>query len=145
MVIVSNKPYEILLVEDNFAQIKLFEEVLKEGQKEVNLHVAPDGEAALNYLLNKDRKNPLPDLIFLDLQLPKRKGWDVLREVKTNQALSHIPVIIFTSSNREEDVRRAYELNANCYIQKPLDFEEFIHVVQSVEKLWLNSLPRLVP
>src|SRR5438874_12852403 len=123
-------PVEILLVEDNPADVRLTREALKEGKVYNNLHWAKDGVEALEFLRRegKHAKAPRPDIILLDLNLPKKDGREVLSEIKSDDQLKHIPVVILTTSKAEEDVLRSYELHANCYVTKPVDLDKFIVV-----------------
>lgn len=134
------KPIEILLVEDNPGDIRLTQEVLKEGKIRNHLNVVEDGEKAIAFLqrLEPYSQAPHPDLILLDLNLPRRNGLEVLKIIKTNQSLKHIPVIVFTTSQAEEDIIGAYNLYANCYITKPIDLSQFIRSVKSIEDFWLT-------
>jgi chemotaxis family two-component system response regulator Rcp1 len=134
------KPVEILLVEDNPGDVRLTIEGLKEAKVYNNLHVARDGIEALRFLYQEGPHSdaPRPDLILLDLNLPRKDGREVLAEIKADKSLKRIPVIVLTTSQDEEDIFKTYDLHANCYITKPLDFEQFMHVVQSVEDFWLS-------
>ena len=134
------KPVEILLVEDNKVDVGLIEEVFEEAKIKNSLHVAEDGEEAMLYLHaeGKFSGSRRPDIILLDLNLPKKDGREVLREIKEDINLKNIPVIILTSSSAENDITRAYELHANAYVTKPLDFDQFIKVVGSIESFWLE-------
>lgn len=139
-------PINILLIEDNPADIRLTQEVLKEGKINNVLNIATDGEEALCYL-NKEGEfasSPTPDIILLDLNLPKKDGREVLSEIKSNPKLSQIPVIILTTSTAEKDIVTTYQHHANCYISKPVDFNQFIDVVRSIENFWL-SIVKLPP
>jgi CheY-like chemotaxis protein len=133
-------PVEILLVEDNAGDVRLTKEALKEGKVYNNLHWAKDGVDALEFLRRegKHTKAPRPDIILLDLNLPKKDGREVLSEIKSDDQLKHIPVVILTTSKAEEDVLRSYKLHANCYITKPVDLGKFIVVVQSIDRFWLT-------
>ena len=133
-------PVEILLVEDNAGDVRLTKEALKEGKVYNNLHWAKDGVEALEFLRRegKHAKAPHPDIILLDLNLPKKDGREVLSEIKSDDQLKHIPVVILTTSKAEEDVLRSYKLHANCYITKPVDLGKFIVVVQSIDRFWLT-------
>ncbi|OLE18372.1 MAG: response regulator [Betaproteobacteria bacterium 13_1_20CM_3_63_8] len=133
-------PVEILLVEDNAGDVRLTKEALKEGKVYNNLHWAKDGVEALEFLRRKGKhaKAPRPDIILLDLNLPKKDGREVLSEIKSDDQLKHIPVVILTTSKAEEDVLRSYKLHANCYITKPVDLGKFIVVVQSIDRFWLT-------
>jgi two-component system, chemotaxis family, response regulator Rcp1 len=133
-------PVEILLVEDNLGDARLTQEALKEGKVYSNLHWTKDGVEALEFLNRKGKYSdaPRPDIILLDLNLPKKDGREVLSEIKNDEKLRHIPVVILTTSKAEEDVLRSYELHANCYVAKPVDLEKFIKVVQSIDRFWLT-------
>ena len=133
-------PIEILLVEDNPGDVRLAEEALNNRNVASHIHVAVDGEEAISFLRREDRYSdaPPPDLILLDLNLPKKDGREVLAEIKADDALQHIPVVVLTTSRSDEDIRTAYHLSANCYIAKPVDFDEFINVVKSIEDFWLS-------
>ena len=133
-------PVEILLVEDNPGDVRLTKEALKEGKVYNNLHWAKDGVEALDFLKRKGKhaKAPRPDIILLDLNLPKKDGREVLAVVKSDADLKHIPVVVLTTSEAEEDVLKSYSLHANCYVTKPVDLEKFIHVVQSIDRFWLT-------
>jgi chemotaxis family two-component system response regulator Rcp1 len=133
-------PVEILLVEDNPGDVRLTKEALKEGKVYNNLHWARDGVEALEFLKRegKHAKAPRPDIILLDLNLPKKDGREVLAVIKQDAVLKHIPVVVLTTSKADEDVLRSYELHANCYVTKPVDLEKFIQVVQSIDRFWLT-------
>jgi two-component system, chemotaxis family, response regulator Rcp1 len=133
-------PVKILLVEDNPADVGLVEEAFQDGRLQCCLDVAQDGVAALEYLrrVQAQGKAHLPDLILLDLNLPKKDGREVLGEVKADPALREIPVIVLTTSDDEADVHRAYGLHANCYLTKPVEFDDFIRKVRSIEDFWLT-------
>jgi chemotaxis family two-component system response regulator Rcp1 len=133
-------PAEILLVEDSPSDIRLTQKVMADARIANNLHVARDGADALAFLR---REGPhadavRPDLVLLDLNLPRVDGRDVLRAIKSDAALRHIPVIVLTTSREEGDVLSSYELQANSYISKPIDLNEFIDVVRSIEGYWLS-------
>lgn len=131
---------DILLVEDNPADVRLTREALKENKMANNLSVVVDGVEAMNYLRKKGKyaKATKPDIILLDLNLPKKDGREVLAEVKQDKDLKRIPIVILTSSQAEEDILKTYNLHANCYITKPVDFNQFLKVVQSIEDFWLT-------
>ncbi|MET0398611.1 MAG: response regulator [Longimicrobiaceae bacterium] len=135
-----SRPIDILLVEDNPGDVRLTREALREGKIRNNLHVARDGVEALAFLRREGEHAdaPRPDVILLDLNLPRKSGREVLSEVKQDPALRQIPVVVLTSSNAEEDILRAYDLHANCYISKPVDLEQFIKVVRSIEDFWFT-------
>ena len=133
-------PIEILLVEDNPGDVRLTIEALKEGKVANEINVAADGIEALAFLRREGKyKNaPKPDLILLDLNLPKKNGREVLAEIKMNPHLKCIPVVVLTSSQAETDIVTTYNLHANCYITKPVDFDQFIKVVKSIENFWFK-------
>jgi chemotaxis family two-component system response regulator Rcp1 len=134
------KPIEILMVEDNPGDVRLTVEALKETKLNNNLNIVKNGVEALAYLRREGEyaNAARPDLILLDLNLPKKDGREVLREIKEDQDLGRIPVVILTTSQAEEDILRTYDLHANCYISKPVDLEQFTQVVQSIEFFWLT-------
>jgi CheY-like chemotaxis protein len=140
MVGMTGRPVEILLVEDNPGDVRLTIEALREGKVRNHLSVAEDGEEALAFLRREGSyaHAPRPDLILLDLNLPRKDGREVLAEIKADPRLKTIPVVILTTSQADQDVARSYELNANCYVTKPVDLEQFIGVVQSIEDFWLT-------
>lgn len=133
-------PIEILLVEDNPADVRLTREALKDAKVLNNLSVVMDGEEAMAFLRRQGRhaEAPRPDLILLDLNLPRKDGREVLAEVKEDESLRSIPVVILTTSKSEADILRSYDLHANCYIAKPVGLEEFLRVVESIEEFWLS-------
>ena len=135
-----SRPVEILLVEDNPADVRLTREALKEGKVRNNLYVARDGVEALEFLRQEGQFTDAvrPDLILLDLNLPKRDGRQVLEEIKSDSSLRQIPVVILTSSQAEQDIAKAYDLHANCYVSKPVDLDQFIKVVRSIESFWFS-------
>jgi CheY-like chemotaxis protein len=132
--------FEILLVEDNPGDVELTREALLESKIHMDLSVVPDGVEALAFLRREGQyaKAPRPDLILLDLNLPKKDGRTVLGEIKQDRSLRNIPVVILTSSQAEQDIVRAYDLHANCYVTKPVDLDQFISIVQSIEQFWLT-------
>ena len=134
------RPVEILLVEDNPGDVRLTEEALKEGKVINNIHLANDGVEAVSFLQQEGKYTNAvrPDLILLDLNLPKKDGREVLMEIKKDEELRRIPVVVLTTSRAEEDIIRTYDYHANCYITKPVDFEQFIKVVKSIEDFWLS-------
>ena len=134
------KSIEILLVEDNPGDADLAREALENSKVRNNLHVVGDGEAAMAFLRRhgKYAAAPRPDLVLLDLNLPKKDGREVLAEVKADDILKRIPVVILTTSKAEEDILKTYNLHANCYITKPIDLNQFIKVVQSIEEFWFT-------
>lgn len=131
---------EVLLVEDSPADARLTQEAFRDGKIRNNLTVVTDGAAAMSYL----RREPpyesaaRPDLVLLDLNLPKIDGREVLRRIKTDPALKSIPVVVLTTSEADEDVAKAYEFHANCYIRKPVDLDSFLRIVSVVENFWLT-------
>ena len=133
-------PINILLVEDNPGDIRLTKEVLKEGKIQNNLSVVMDGEEAIFFLrkIGQYKDAVSPDIILLDLNLPKKDGREVLAEIKADSRLSIIPVIVLTTSAAEQDVLNMYANHANCYITKPVDFNQFINVIKSIENFWLS-------
>ncbi|MDB5924373.1 MAG: transcriptional regulator [Betaproteobacteria bacterium] len=133
-------PIEILIVEDNPGDVRLTKEALKEGKVYNNLHWAKDGVEALEFLRREGRhaNAPRPDIILLDLNLPRKDGREVLLEIKTDDRLKQIPVVVLTTSKAEQDVLRSYDLHANCYVTKPVDLDKFIVVVQSIDRFWLT-------
>src|SRR5574337_1997952 len=130
----NGKIIDILLVEDNPGDVELVREALNEGKVRNELHVAMDGEEAIRILRGSD---PCPDLVLLDLNLPRKNGREVLQDIKSDPKLAIIPVVVLTSSKEEEDILRSYRLHANCYITKPVDLEQFLNVVKSIENFWL--------
>jgi two-component system, chemotaxis family, response regulator Rcp1 len=134
------KPIEILLVEDNPGDVRLTQEALKSGRLWHTLDVARDGIEAMQYLRREAgfQNATLPDLILLDLNLPKKDGREVLAEIKSDERLKVIPVVVLTTSKAEEDILKSYKLHANCYIQKPVDFPRFAEVVQSIQDFWFT-------
>lgn len=135
-----NGPVEILLVEDNPGDVRLTKEALKEGKVYSNLHTVKDGVEAMAFLRREGKYKdvPRPDIILLDLNLPKKDGREVLEEIKTDDSLKRIPVVVLTTSKAEEDVLRTYNLHANCYVTKPVDLEKFMVVVKSIDVFWLT-------
>ena len=134
------RPIEILLVEDNPGDVRLTIEALKEGKVRNRLSVARDGVEALAFLRRQGPHagSTRPDLILLDLNLPRKDGREVLAEIKEDVSLRRIPVVVLTTSKAEEDILRTYDLHANCYITKPVDLEQFISVVRSIDDFWLS-------
>ena len=145
-VVSSRVAFEILLVEDSPGDVRLTREALKDAKMYINLHVATDGIEAMAFL-NREGPYvavPQPDLILLDLNLPRKDGRQVLEEIKENPSLKCIPVVVLTTSASDEDVLRSYQLHANCYISKPVDLEGFLKVITSIDNFWLTivKLPR---
>lgn len=137
----KERPLEILLVEDNLADVRLLVEVLKEGKDYHNMNVVTNGVEAMAYLNRKGKFSDAtrPDIILLDLNLPKKDGREVLKEIKSDKKFKRIPVVVLTTSDSEEDVAKSYEYHANCYITKPVDLDQFIQVVNAIENLWLEN------
>ncbi len=135
------KPVEILLVEDNPGDIRLMKEAFKESGFFSRLNVAHDGEQAMAYLRREGKySNSLrPAMILLDLNLPRKDGREVLAEIKMDNRLRQIPVVILSTSTSAEDVRRAYDLHANCYVPKPLDVDQLVQLSRSLEEFWLST------
>jgi two-component system, chemotaxis family, response regulator Rcp1 len=131
---------EILLVEDNPGDVRLIQEALDGGKLRNNPHVVSDGQAAIDFLHRRGKFGdaPRPDLILLDLNLPRRNGREVLESIKAHDDLKRIPVVILTTSKEEEDIVRAYNLSANCCVTKPVEFEQFMKVIRMIEEFWLT-------
>ena len=142
----TGTPIEILMVEDNPGDVRLTIEALKETKVRNNLNVVRDGAEALAFLRRQGRyaQAPRPDLILLDLNVPRIDGRQVLAEIKADADLRRIPVVVLTASQAEEDILKTYDLHANCYVTKPVDLDQFIKVVQSIETFWL-TIVRLPP
>jgi two-component system, chemotaxis family, response regulator Rcp1 len=140
------EPIEVLLIEDSAGDVRLTREAFKDAKVHVNLYVAEDGVEAMAFLKREGRhaEAPRPDLILLDLNLPKKDGREVLREIKEDPTLGVIPVVILTTSASEADILRTYQLHANCYITKPVGLDGFLRVVKSIDSFWLSvvKLPR---
>ncbi len=133
-------PIEILLVEDNPGDIRLTREAFQTGRVRNNLHVVTDGVEALAFVnqQNQYQNAPVPDLILLDLNLPKKDGRQVLAEIKASPHLKRIPVVVLTTSEADQDILKAYEMHANSYITKPIDLDQFFKVIKSIEDFWLT-------
>jgi two-component system, chemotaxis family, response regulator Rcp1 len=142
----SRETVEILLVEDNSADVVLVREALREGKVRNDIHVAADGIEAMKFLRRRGEFNkaPRPDLILLDLNLPLKDGREVLEEIKSDPELQSIPVVILTTSKDEEDVAKSYQLHANSFITKPVSFDQFLKVMRSIEDFWFEIV-RLPP
>ncbi len=142
----TGRPVEILLVEDNPGDVRLTKEALKESKVLNKLSVVEDGLEALAFLRGKGKyaNAPRPDLILLDLNLPKKDGREVLADIKADESYKRIPVVVLTTSKAEEDIIKTYNLHANCYITKPVGLQQFIKIVKSIEDFWLTivKLPR---
>jgi CheY-like chemotaxis protein len=136
----ASRPIEVLLIEDNPGDANLTKLALEESKIRINLNVVQDGVEAIKYLRREDMyaTATIPDLILLDLNLPKKDGREVLAEIKADRLLRRIPVVVLTTSQAEEDILRAYNLFANCYITKPVDFDRFVKIVQSIEEFWFT-------
>lgn len=134
------RPINILLVEDSPGDVRLTQEILADTRMANDIHVVNDGEAAMAFLRHQGEhaEAPRPDLVLLDLNLPRKDGREVLQEMKNDETLRRIPVIVLTTSAAERDVLRSYDLHVNCYITKPIDLDEFITVVRSIEGFWLS-------
>ena len=137
---------DVLLVEDDPADVVLVKEAFEFNKVHNTLHVVSDGEQALQFLRREGEhaQAPRPDLVLLDLNLPRKDGREVLAEIKADEGLRQVPVVILTSSEAEGDIARAYELHANCYVTKPVDLDQFITIVRSIEQFWFTivKLPR---
>jgi len=144
---ISAVPIEVLLVEDSPGDVRLTREAFKDAKVHINLHVASDGAAAMAFLGREGEHSnaPRPDLILLDLNLPKKDGREVLAELKESLTLKSIPVVILTTSASETDIQGSYQRHANCFITKPVDLEGFLKVVKSIDNFWLSvvKLPRV--
>lgn len=136
----SFRSIEILLVEDNAADVRLTIEALREGKVKNNLSVTRDGEEAMQFLRREGAfaEAPRPDLVLLDLNLPRKDGREVLADIKADDRLKTIPVVVLTTSSAEADILKSYSLHANCYITKPVDLEQFVQVVRSIDDFWLT-------
>ncbi len=143
----STSPVNILLIEDNPGDVRLTQEAFKEGNIEIKLDVVMDGVEAIKYLKKEipyDQADT-PDLVLLDLNLPKKDGREVLHEIKTDNNLKRIPVVVLTTSNAQQDILKSYNLHVNCYVNKPVDFDKFFDIIQKIEDFWLSTaiLPTL--
>ena len=138
----STKPLEILLVENNKGNIGLITELFLDSEFITNLHIAEDKKEAIYFLYGEDKflDSPLPDIIILDLNLPKKDRREVLKEIKENDDLKNIPVIVLTTSSAEKDICRVYDLHANAYIVKPINFDEFMAAIKSIEDFWFKAV-----
>jgi len=144
----ARRPIKILLVEDNPGDVRLTQEAFREGNIQVDLNVARDGVEAVAYLRAEApfEEATRPDLILLDLNLPKKDGREVLSDIKNDSELKRIPVVVLTTSNAEADILKTYNLHVNCYINKPVDFDRFFDIVQKIEDFWLSTavLPSMI-
>ncbi len=142
----SWQPIQILLVEDNPGDVELTRQALERAKVANRLHVVSDGADAVDFIFRRGRFSdvPQPDIILLDLNLPKKDGRQVLSEIKADANLAKIPVVVLTTSQAEEDIHRAYQLHANCYITKPVDFKQFLRIITTIEEFWLSvvKLPK---
>lgn len=137
---ITAKPIEILLVEDSKGDVGLIEEVFEDAKIRNNLRVVEDGEEAILYLHGEGQFSGVsrPDIVLLDLNLPKKDGREVLEEIKNDEDLKNIPVVVLTTSKAEADILKSYNLHANAYVTKPVDFDQFIKVIKSIEDFWLE-------
>src|SRR5437868_4591827 len=144
----TGRTVNILLIEDNAGDVRLIQEAFKDSKIENKFSVVYDGEKAMKYLYKQDEfaDMPRPDIIFLDLNLPKKSGLEILEEIKTDAELRKIPVVVLTTSSSAEHIQKSYGLYANCYITKPVDFNQFVDVVKVIEGFWFNiaKLPKTV-
>ncbi len=136
----AGKMINILLVEDNPGDVRLTEEAFRESKIRNRFHAVQDGVEAMAFLRREGdyADMPRPDVILLDLNLPRKDGREVLEEIKVDEKLQRIPVVVLTTSQAEEDILKTYNLHANCYINKPVDLEQFLKVVQTINDFWLN-------
>jgi two-component system, chemotaxis family, response regulator Rcp1 len=136
------EPLDVLVVEDNPGDARLIKEVLNSNHVYCRLHIVIDGVDAMNFLYKKGQFGcaPRPDLILLDLNLPKKDGREVLAEIKSNDRLKQIPVVIMTTSHADEDIYNSYSLHANCYIAKPMDLDQFVKVIKFIEEFWFSMV-----
>jgi CheY-like chemotaxis protein len=135
----NSRTIDILLVEDSLGDVRLTQETLRDAKVQNTLHIASDGMEATNFLWRRGKyaNVPRPDLILLDLNLPKKSGREVLEEIKLDPSLKSIPVVVLTTSAAEEDILRTYQLHANCYITKPVDLDQFLRIVKAIDDFWL--------
>ncbi len=137
---VRTRPINILLIEDNPGDVRLTQEAFKEGKMNIELSVTMDGVEAVKFLKKQEKYEDAvtPDLILLDLNLPKMDGREVLEVIKSDSILKRIPVVVLTTSNAEQDILKSYNLHVNCYINKPVDFDKFFDIIQKIEDFWLS-------
>lgn len=137
---IEGRAVEILMAEDSPGDVLLTRKALENSKLKINLHAVSDGVEAIQFLRREGEYGdvPTPDIVFLDLNMPRKDGREVLTEIKTDPLLRHIPVVILTTSDSEQDIERSYELNANCYITKPVDMDQFVKVVSSIEDFWFT-------
>lgn len=140
----DGRPVEILLAEDNPGDVKLTEKALEKGKVLNNLHVVNDGVEAMHFLRQEGEYEsvPRPDLLLLDLNMPRKDGQEVLEEMKSDETLRRIPVVVLTSSEAEEDIVDSYDLHANAYLTKPVDFDGFVDIISTIEEFWLTVVKR---
>jgi two-component system, chemotaxis family, response regulator Rcp1 len=136
---IAGPPIDILLVEDNPADVRLTQEAFKDARVPNRLHVARDGVEALTMLRDATGAVPRPDLILLDLNLPRKDGREVLEDIKQDETLRHIPVVVLSTSQSEQDIARSYRLGANAFVTKPVDIDRFFEVIRSLEQFWLDT------
>ncbi len=136
------RPFNILLIEDNAGDVRLTQEAFKEAGIDINLEVAMDGLEAIHKLRKKPpyEDQSTPDLVLLDLNLPKLDGREVLEQIKTDIELKKIPVVILSTSNAEQDIINSYNLHVNCYLTKPVDFDSFFELIKKIEDFWLQTV-----
>jgi len=143
----ASPAFEILIVDDNPDDVELTRNAFKQSKLKVNLHTAEDGEEAVDFLHQKGAfaQAPQPDLIFLDLNMPRKNGYEVLAEVKQDDKLKSIPIVVMTTSDAQTDIIKSYNLGCNCYATKPVDFKTFCNVIRQIEEFWLTvvKLPKL--
>jgi two-component system response regulator len=142
---IAAPPIDILLVEDNPADVRLAQEAFKDARVANRLHVARDGVEALSMLRDATGAVPRPDLILLDLNLPRKDGREVLQDIKQDEALRHIPVVVLSTSQSEHDIARSYRLGANAFVTKPVDIDRFFQVIRSLEQFWLDAARLIRP
>lgn len=142
---IAGPPIDILLVEDNPADVRLAQEAFKDARVPNRLHVARDGVEALSMLRDATGAVPRPDLILLDLNLPRKDGREVLQDIKQDEALRHIPVVVLSTSQSEQDIARSYRLGANAFVTKPVDIDRFFQVIRSLEQFWLDAARLIRP
>jgi two-component system, chemotaxis family, response regulator Rcp1 len=138
---ILSRPVDILLVEDNPGDVRLTQEAFRDSRLTIKLNVVMDGEDALNYLFRRPpyENATRPDMILLDLNIPKKDGREVLEEIKQDDSLRFVPVVVLTTSNAEQDIVKTYNLKVNAYINKPVDFDRFFDIVQKIETFWLMT------
>ena len=143
----SNSTFSILIAEDNPTDVMIMREAMDSAKFKIDLHVVVDGVQALQFLrrMGAYKDSPRPDLILLDLNMPRKNGHEVLAEIKVDPEFKNIPVVMLTTSQAEDDLARAYANHVNCYIRKPVDFESFVEVVRGIEQFWFTivTLPKV--